>query len=1080
MATGYQYTLGSSTRRAFTSSGLLFDWWHGTNHDGYEYSGNTSGQSLEKGGSNGYVNGPKGRYTSGTVWWLSTDVGKSSGTRGQITSFTYYYLQWSAGSGGTVSCTAPNYDLWYGLGESDTYGSAYGVSGAAYNVSATPNTDYYFVSWSDGNTNPSRTGLTLGSDTTLNATFALKPMLSVSATSGGRIVTNPSGRVNPNSSYTAVAEVTDDECRFAGWYSNNSLVSTDLEVSIPVGTSDVSYQAKFVSKWHTVNVSLASGSTGRGTVGISVDGEVAESGVSVFEGSEVTLTCTPKVDYNFSQWNINGRIGYALPYSFIVSSTDDETITCQAQIAERNPYDITVSKVEGGRGTVKLSDAEKSWSDSELSDPSFAVTGRSGVQYTVEADVVFSASATGRNLNKFVGFTKNGSALAAREVEAGSKYTATFTNGNNVQSETLDDIAIVATFAQKPLWHAEVNIPVAAGGTAEISPEPDSTSPSNRWLEGTITIVATPNTGYYVGSINVVDLDYGGNGHVVSPTKDGDGRFRDSFTLNYNARATVNFLKIPCVPTVAVHVASVGAGTATVSSTAQGGATDAMVYGEIAVYEATPASGYSFGGWYLLDGTPAPDSTVTSGGTSTTYTYRDAEYRIALTGDIKLIARFSAKVSLAVSASESASGTVAIDDGTPASSAEKWVQLGDTCEIAAVEADADSHFIGWFDSSDSQMENPLDFSAEDEFSVTSSVSYVARFAADADSLYVALCNYDNDTDEPDSTLGSLVLTSSGATPSEMETCTEADFLTGTGLSSAPQGVVRYYIVRGTSRCTLAASTSSGRGFAGWSRAAISNGAIAYDVAVSSSATVSTVVNRSFLYKAKWGDLKPSRIRAFYANGNNVTNGNIHMEGISVADGSIEDKTETDSETSATYTQNDVIKLFVDIKNGWLFDGWFYDDAHSQPLRDSVVDGKTYTYKDVEYVFVVGAPVSVYAKFKTDLNAIYAWEGSSDNKMMTWKSKVYVGNRPFNPTACRVDACGYSGAEGNTLNLKIDMYSSPDDSTVTPARTATLIIRSQDARRVPRMRPERFMQVQVVANNPVDAIFIGTSMGGLAI
>ena len=683
-------------------------------------------------------------------------------------------------------------------------------------------------------------------------------------------------------------------------------------------------------------------------------------------------------------------------------------------------------------------------------------------------------------MNKFVGFTINGSTLAAREVEAGSKYAATFTNGSNAQSETLDDIDIVATFAQKPLWHSEVNIPVVAGGTAEISPEPDSTSPDNRWMEGTITVVATPNTGYYVGSINVVDLDYGGNGHVVSPTKDGDGKFRDSFTLNYNARATVNFLKIPCVPTVAVHVASIGAGTATVSSTAQGGSTDAMVYGEIAVYEATPASGYSFGGWYLLDGTPAPDSTVTSGGTSTTYTYRDAEYRIALTEDIKLIARFSAKVSLAVSASESASGTVAIDDGAPSSSAEKWVQLGDTCEIAAVEADADSHFIGWFDSSDSQMENPLDLSAEDEFSVTSSVSYVARFAADADSLYVALCNYDNDTDEPDSTLGSLVLTSSGATPSEMETCTEADFLTGTGLSSAPQGVVRYYIVRGTSRCTLAASTSSGRGFAGWSRAAISNGAIGYDVAVSSSATVSTVVNRSFLYKAKWGDLKPSRIRAFYANGNNVTNGNIHMEGISVADGSIEDKAETDSETSATYTQNDVIKLHVDIKNGWLFDGWFYDDAHSQPLRDSVVDGKTYTYKDVEYVFVVGAPVSVYAKFKTDLNAIYAWEGSSDNKMMTWKSKVYVGNRPFNPTACRVDACGYSGAEGNTLNLKIDMYSSPDDSTVTPARTATLIIRSQDARRVPRMRPERFMQVQVVANNPVDAIFIGTSMGGLAI
>lgn len=918
----------------------------------------------------------------------------------------------------------------------------------------------------------------MGSDTTLNATFALKPLLTVSATTGGRIVTDPSGRVDPNNTYTALAENQDpDNYRFAGWYSNNLLVSTDLEVSIQVGVSDVSYEARFVSKWHTLNYSLASGSVGMGTVGAKVSGVEVESGFRVKDGEEVVLTCSPKVDYRFVQWDINGRVAYALPYSFIVSGIDDATITCQAQLAERGQYSIFVSKVDGNRGSVELSDAEKSWSES---GGAISATGHSGVRYTVAANVVSSLSATGRELNKFVGFTKDGVALASREVTSDYRYEANFTNGQNMASETLDDVDIVASFAQKSLYHAELNIPVSVGGTASIVPEPDMTTPNDRWLEGTITAVATPNEGYYVGSFNVVDVDYGTGGHVVQPQKDADGKYRDSFTLNFNARITVNFLKIPCRPYVSVHSASaaVSAGTATVRSTAQGGGTDTMVYGDIAIFAATSASGYSFGGWFDEDGNPVPDSTITTGGVSTTYTYQDAEYRMSLTGDVRLVARFSAQVSLSASSTASASGSVSIDSGTAGGTATKLVMIGDTCDVSAIPGEG-SFFGSWFLASDTSFASPLDIAANDTIVVSDTIDYVARFISEQDYLCVALCNYDNETEEPDASLGNLVMTTFGPYPAEATSCTETEFLERTEMSAVPGGVVKLYKIPGTARMSLTASSASGRGFGGWTFAPVSGGSEGVESPLSESSQTSVVVNRHMVFRAHWGDLRPSRLTVRYALGNNITNGKLKMDGIAVADETIQDKTETDEATSATFTQGDLVSISIDIKNGFVFDGWFYDAECSQPLRDSVVGGKTYRYTDAEYRFFVSSPVTICAKFKQDANAIYCWEGSADPKMMTWKSKVYVSNKPFDPVAVRVDSTGYADDVGNSLSVSVGMFSSPD-ALAKPSSVRTLQIRSQDSRRLPRKRPERYMQIQVDSNCEVDAMFIGTSMGGLAI
>lgn len=279
--------------------------------------------------------------------------------------------------------------------------------------------------------------------------------------------------------------------------------------------------------------------------------------------------------------------------------------------------------------------------------------------------------------------------------------------------------------------------------------------------------------------------------------------------------------------------------------------------------------------------------------------------------------------------------------------------------------------------------------------------------------------------------------------------------------------------------TLNASPLVGRGFSRWTRLVISEGQAGDEIQLSNVMTLSTVANRHYVYRAWWGDPRPARIVLNYCTGSDVTNGNLQLEGVSVADETIEDKTQTGEETSATFTQNDVVRIFVDIKNGSLFDGWYYDAEHTMPIRDSEVDGVTYKYTDAEYRFVVGSPITICAKFREDANALYKWEGSAENKMVTWKSKVYVSPRPFDPSTCRVDADGYSSGGESSLRLTVDMFSSPNTDE-SPTSTRQIVLSSQDGRRLPRRRPEKYLQVKVESNNAVNRIVVGTSAQGVAI
>ena len=115
-----------------------------------------------------------------------------------------YTITLSAGEGGTVSTTGGEYE-----------------AGQTVSVTATPQGEYLFKDWSDGNTNATRT-ITVNSNSTLTANFEKKKYpLTVNIEGEGEVLEEiiNSGRTTDYDSGTTVKLTAEqaDEWLFTGW-----------------------------------------------------------------------------------------------------------------------------------------------------------------------------------------------------------------------------------------------------------------------------------------------------------------------------------------------------------------------------------------------------------------------------------------------------------------------------------------------------------------------------------------------------------------------------------------------------------------------------------------------------------------------------------------------------------------------------------------------------------------------------------------------------------------------------------------------------------------------------------------------
>lgn len=174
--------------------------------------------------------------------------------------------------------------------------------------------------------------------------------------------------------------------------------------------------------------------------------------------------------------------------------------------------------------------------------------------------------------------------------------------------------------------------------------------------------------------------------------------------------------------------------------------------------------------------------------------------------------------------------------------------------------------------------------------------------------------------------------------------------------------------------------------------------------------------------------------------------------------------EDGSRATADFDLGDDVTLHAELNASSAFDGWYAGGRKiSEELVCTFKFGVDYSY--VEYT----------AKFGVSDDAIYEWEGASENKEIEWTSKVYTAPKPFDPVAARVDAAGYP------VDLTVRTYSSPDVEDALPVRDHELTetnptsVQSQDGRRLPRMRPERYVRFTVKSTHEVDSVVIGTNM-----
>ena len=635
-------------------------------------------------------------------------------------------------------------------------------------------------------------------------------------------------------------------------------------------------------------------------------------------------------------------------------------------------------------------------------------------------------------------------AWESRGVKFGSlyrlEYDIDFTGG------TLNT-AVEYGFAKKPLYRVEVKSP---HGTVSVSPSEDSAG--GMYIKGrTLAFAVTPDAGYAVSRVSFVDLD----SYLVSEATIADGTVILSGILS-NVRLVVDYKVVDYALSASVDGPSEVA-FEQVSVTLGGKEAESGNIGDVAVFSATLKTGYSFGGWYDASGAKVSDA---------------IRYEAVVQGDIALSARARASVSFGIEYDGEGDETCSVEvDGAPYELGTAiGVTLGDSLSYRLVLGERTGgvpwKFDCWMDG-----ETVLPSQESGILSPTGSVSMTAMVAASVSrTLKVYLAYIDEGQ-------GATRLEDAEKSPDAV-VCSDATAEAfGSGPVLAGSGNERPFtftfdrtkVVRLTAALSVQFLMEDAEGlFRCFSTVAPGDGVstIPEDSVLTRSTDLTLMLNTAerTLY-AYYGGASVVRTSVAYASLSDSTMGTIAVVATDPAD---EQAAIADDGMSAMATQGKTLTLLATPVNGYRFAGW-YDTSMA---TGNAVSG------DARVVISVRSERTLYAKFTQDTNAICEWEGEPVPKAVVWRSKTYESSRPFCPSACRVDALGYVGdGKGTLLELEVGMFSAPNAAATSKARLVN--IASQDARRLPVLRPERYVQVEVKANVEIDAVAVGTSMGGLA-
>ena len=593
------------------------------------------------------------------------------------------------------------------------------------------------------------------------------------------------------------------------------------------------------------------------------------------------------------------------------------------------------------------------------------------------------------------------------------------------------DVTGVYYFAEKPLYSFEVT---TAHGTVAVSPAEDAAG--GMYARGrAITLTITPDVGYSASQATLVNIDNNdvyplsiNNGVVVL-----DG-------IAFNSRVVIDYSQIDYELSASIDTPSASAISA-VSVEVGGSAADSAHYGDVATFTATVAEGFLFAGWYDSDGNLQS---------------ANATYTPTVSGDINLTAKAMVAVSFAINytGADGNETCVLTIDGEEYEET-FGVILGESFAYALTlgnRTEEERWYLDvWKDGSGNTCLMPL----SDTLTPTAAISYTAYVKPKSSTERILTINTGKFGES-----GNIGVT---GTPYDV-IGDYAPAHSGTQLlNTPPPGQFRFNFYGVQYVKLTAAETAQLEGDSA-DAPSVFRGFYDSDnnlLTAEPSAVLLLAASRTIW--AYYGSTAPVTLNVAHADADGSTHGSVAVIGSSDPVATI-----AQNGLSASITQGYTATVTATPKNGYEFKGWY----------DSTFTGGTPLSTNPTWTFTLMYARTVYAKFVKNTHAVCEWEGDDTPKVMTWRSKTYESSKPFNPSACRVDALGYDGdSKGTFLDLTVDMFSAPDSA---PTASATLTnIASQNARRLPVRRMERYMQIQVKANVEVDTLLVGTSMGGLA-
>ena len=559
------------------------------------------------------------------------------------------------------------------------------------------------------------------------------------------------------------------------------------------------------------------------------------------------------------------------------------------------------------------------------------------------------------------------------------------------------------------------------GNTASVT-SPSSPDKDGKYVEGqAITVTGSPAPGYKLKAANVFNSD------TNFPIGDFDNIENNKFTIDAitsNLRIICTFVKVDYSIAVSEDEKSkdvISDVTAMMGNTHVVTAT----YGDEVTFEADVDDGYSFGGWYA-------DGALVS---------TDNPYKHTVVGSINLAAKAKVAVTLGIEhidnreekpTSIANSCTLAVNGATVEKVPYTFdVVLGESFSyvltLGSLIAGGETwKFDAWYSGN-----TKLQYRKDDTVTPTVALSMTAKVTSAPIQRTLSVRFVNEETKDEIAVSEDVVKISPESSSISVGASTVSFVIDGT------QEVQLKFIDEIQSDESLA-----------FSKVVIGETEISDPI-------FNYLVNDNIYATAYYGSTGERITSIDFADESDRTMGEIVLEGMT--------SNEEPTPIAITKNRGESVGIMAMSKNGYRFVGWYLN---------AIGIGDPYI-KDGSIQLKVTTNRTLFAKFVQDPNAVYEWEGSSENKMMVWRSKTYEASKPFNPSACRVDTTGYPVAL-----LSVEMFSAPDREPTAVAKLTN--VQSQNARRLPICRMERYVQVAVSNDEEVDIILVGTSMGGLAI